>query len=297
MNVLSIQSSVTRGYVGNSVAAPALQALGHDIWPIDTVTFSNHPGHGGFRGRVTDAALIRDLVTGLSERGGLAGCDAVLTGYLGAAEQGPAVLQAIEEVNAGNPRALFALDPVIGDQGPEGGRVYVKPGVAEFLRDMALPRADILTPNAFELEFLSAAPVTDTASAGAAIDILRRRLAGRTRADGALVVATGLSLSDQPAGTLSILGADTAGAWRISHPAIDHPAYGAGDLFAALLLGWLLEGQTAGEAAARAATSVQAIIERTAKAGSKDLLVIGARDTLVSPGPLPRVERLPSAPR
>lgn len=283
MNILSIQSSVTRGYVGNSAAVPALQALGHDAWPINTVTFSNHPGHGGFRGRVTDAALIVDLVTGLHEHGGLAGCDAMLSGYLGAAEQGPAILQALSAVRAANAQALYVLDPVIGDRGPGGGRVYVKPGVAEFLRDEALPRADILTPNAFELEFLCGQPVSDTASGLAAADTLRQRLDGRARRDDALVVVTGLMLTDQPADMLSILLVDTAGAWRITHPAIGHPAYGAGDLFAALLLGRILRGEPAAEAVSRAAAAVHIIIERTARIGGKDLLLAEARDALVAP--------------
>lgn len=292
MNILSIQSSVTRGFVGNRVAALALQALGHDVWPIDTVTFSNHPGHGGFRGRVTDAALIGELLAGMREHGGLAACDAVLTGYLGAADQGPAIRQAITAVRAANPRMVFVLDPVIGDHGPQGGRVYVKPGIAEFLRDEALPQADILTPNAFELEFLTGEQANDTAAALGTVARLRKRLDGRVRQGGALVVATGLSLADRPRGRLSILGADSAGAWRIEHPAIDHPAYGAGDLFAALLLGRLLSGEPAADAAARAASAVHAVIERTAAADSKDLQVVGARDTLVAPARLFPVERL-----
>lgn len=292
MNILSIQSSVTRGYVGNSVAAPALRCLGHEVWPINTVTFSNHPGHGGFRGRVTDATLITELVLGLSERGSLAACNAVLTGYFGAAEQGPAALQAVAAVRAANPRALFALDPVIGDHGPDGGRIYVKPGVAGFLRDEAATCADIVTPNAFELEFLSGERVTDTASALVAIGRLRARLDGRVRQHGALVIATGLSLTDQPAGTLSIVGADAAGAWRVAHPAIDHPAYGAGDLFAALFLGRLLDGEEAGAAAALAAGSVHLIVERTAMAADKDLRIIGSRDALIAPARRFPVERL-----
>lgn len=292
MNILSIQSSVTRGYVGNRVATAALQALGHDVWPIDTVTFSNHPGHGGFRGRVTDAALIGELLAGLEERGGLAGCDALLTGYLGAAEQGPAIRQAVAATRAANPRMVFMLDPVIGDHGPQGGRVYVKPGVAEFLRDDALPQADIITPNAFELEFLGGEKASDTAAALGTIARLRQRLDGRVRPGGALVVATGLSLDDQPRGTLSILGVDASSGWRIRHPVIDHPAYGAGDLFAALLLGRILRGESAADAAAHAASSVHTVIERTAAAGSKDLQIIGARDTLVAPARVFPVERL-----
>lgn len=272
MNILSIQSSVARGYVGNSVAVPALQTMGHEIWRIDTVIFSNHPGHGGFRGRVTRAAEIADLVQGMLENGGLQTCDAILTGYLGALEQGPALLAAVASVRAANPKALFALDPVIGDIGPQGGRIYVKPGIAEFLRDEALRHADLVTPNAFELQFLTGMRVSDTASALLAVDALRTRLDGHARRSGALVVATGLSLEDQP-GHLTILGADKASAWRAVHPAIDHPAYGAGDLFAALLLGGLLDEQSASDAASRAAATVHEVIARTAAAGGKDLRI------------------------
>lgn len=292
MNILSIQSSVTRGHVGNSVAVPALQALGHEAWPIDTVTFSNHPGHGGFRGRVTDAALIGELTQGLSEHGGLQSCDVVLSGYLGALDQGAALLAAVDAVRTANPRALFVLDPVIGDHGPQGGRVYVKPGIAEFLRDQAVPQADIATPNAFELEFLTGQRTHDTKSALAAIAVLRARLSGRARTGGALVVATGLPLADQPAGTLSIVGAEANGAWRIAHPAIDHPAYGAGDLFAALLLGRMLNGEIASEAAAGAAGAVHAMIERTAAAGSKDLRIVAGRNDLAFPQQRFGAERL-----
>jgi pyridoxine kinase len=292
VNILSIQSSVTRGHVGNSVAVMALQCLGHDAWPIDTVTFSNHPGHGGFRGRVTDAALIGELVAGLIEHGGLRSCDAVLSGYLGALDQGPALIAAVAAARGANPNALFALDPVIGDGGPQGGRIYVKPGIAEFLRDHAMPQADIATPNAFELEFLSGLPARDTGSALAAIDRLRARMGGSTRPGGALVVATGMSLDDQPGKTLSILGADAGGAWRIGHPAVDHPAYGAGDLFAALLLGRLLNGEAASDAAALAAVAVHLVIERTAVDGNKDLRVVPNRRELVTPSQSFAIERV-----
>ncbi len=283
MNILTIQSSVTLGHVGNSVAVPALQALGHDAWPIDTVAFSNHPGHGEFRGRVASAAEIADLAAGLGDRGALAVCDAVLTGYLGSVEQGPAVLDAVTAVKAVNPRALYALDPVIGDHGPVGGRVYVKPGVAEFLRDRALGAADLVFPNAFELEFLAGAPARDTAATLAAIRRLRPRLRGGARGDGPLVVVTGLTPADQPPDTLSVIGVDGRGAWRIAHPRLDHPAHGAGDLFAALLLGRLLNGEAASTAAALAASAVHAVIARTAAAASKDLLLVAARAELTAP--------------
>ena len=129
MNILSVQSAVSYGHVGNSAAVFALQRLGHEVWRVDTVRFSNHPGHGGFRGTAASAGELADLIDGLSERGWLARADAILTGYLGAADQGSVVAAAAARVKAANPRALWALDPVIGDK----GRVFVKPGVPEFL--------------------------------------------------------------------------------------------------------------------------------------------------------------------
>src|SRR5205823_6373481 len=130
-----------------------------------------------------------------------------------------------------NPQALWVLDPVMGDH----GRCYVKPGIPEFLRDRAVPDADVLTPNAYELEFLTGRAPDTTSAALAAIEILR----GRAR-KARLVVATGLALEDRPPGDMSMIAVENGGVWRLAVPTIDHPAYGAGDIFAALLLGHLL---------------------------------------------------------
>lgn len=287
MNVLSIHSSVALGHVGNSGAVFALQRLGCEAWPINTVTFSNHPAHGGFRGRVTPAAEITDIVQGLADRGALAACDAVLSGYLGAAEQAPSVLAAVQTVRAANARALWLLDPVIGD-GPAGsGRIYVKPGVAEFLRDQAAPHADILTPNGFELGFLTDRPVDSTAAALAAVDALRATSIGRQP----LVVATGLTLRDAPAATLTMLAVDNAGAWRVTVPHLDRPAHGAGDVFAAVLLARRLAGDETPDALAHAAAAVQAVIAATDCAAA-DLALIAAQDALIDPPNRTQAERL-----
>src|SRR5262245_51513421 len=102
MNLLSIQSHVVYGHVGNSAAVFALQRLGIEVWPIQTVQFSNHTGYGAWRGRAFDAALIRELTQGVAERGVLAQCDGVLSGYLGSAEIGGAVLDAVAQVRRAN---------------------------------------------------------------------------------------------------------------------------------------------------------------------------------------------------
>ena len=282
MNILSLQSAVAYGHVGNSVAVFALQRLGHEVWPVDTVRFSNHPGHGGFRGAVTDPADLGDLVEGLAERGWLAAADAVLTGYLGAASQGPVIAAAAARVKAANPKALWALDPVIGDH----GRVFVKDGIPQFMRDTAAPAADILTPNAFELGYLARQPCAGLDDALAAAKKLRGS-AGR------IVVATGLP-GPQPK-TLTTLAVGPAGAWTVTTSAIEHPANGAGDLLAALFLGRYLRQREVASALALATSSVHAIVARSAAAGARELQVISAQEELVAPRRMFEAEPVPQA--
>ena len=136
MNILSIQSHVAYGHVGNSAAVFALQRLGIEVWPVHTVQFSNHPGYGGFRGHAFEGALIGDVVQGIEERGALKACHGVLSGYVGSAEIGPSIVDAVARVKRANPQALYCCDPVIGDV---GRGVYVQPGVAEFIRARMVP--------------------------------------------------------------------------------------------------------------------------------------------------------------
>jgi pyridoxine kinase len=269
MNVLSIQSAVAYGHVGNSIAAFALQRLGHEVWPIDTVRFSNHPGHGGFRGTVTNPADLAELIEGMAERGWLTAADALLTGYLGAASQGAVIAKAASRMKAANPKALWALDPVIGDH----GRVFVKDGIPQFMRDSAVPMADIVLPNAFELGYLTGRPSQDPDQALAAA----RALGGAGR----IVVATGLP-GREPR-TLTTLAVGDAGAWAVTTPAIDHPANGAGDLFAALFLGRYLSLRSIPEALALATSSSHAIVAHSAEAGARELQIVAAQDQIVAP--------------
>jgi pyridoxine kinase len=273
MNVLSIHSSVVLGHVGNSGAQFALQRLGHEVWPIATVVLSNHPAHGSYRGRVVPAAEMSELIRGLGDRGVLAGCDALLTGYLGDTAQGSVVLDAWTAIRAANPSAIWLLDPVMGDH----GRPYVGPGVTEFLRDRAVAQADIITPNAFELEFLTSRSPDTTMAALAAIDMLRQRQE-RPR----LIVATGLTLADRPPGDITMLAVDDTGVWRLAVPALDHPAHGAGDIFAAVLLGRLLLGDATPEALSHTASAVYGIVAQSPR-DSAELALITAQSELFVP--------------
>jgi pyridoxine kinase len=173
MNILSIQSWVSYGHVGNASAVFPLQRLGANVWPINTVQFSNHTGYGHWTGEVYTGESVRTLVDGIAARDVLATCDAVLSGYMGDAGIGEAILYAVGRVRAANPAAVYCCDPVIGDT--DTG-VYVRPGIEVFLRDRALPLADIATPNQFEIERLTGIDCSTLDRAKAAVAALAERM-------------------------------------------------------------------------------------------------------------------------
>jgi pyridoxine kinase len=266
--ILSIQSHVVYGHVGNAAAVFPLQRLGREVWPLMTVQFSSHTGYAGWRGRAFDAAMIDECVSGLQAIGVLSRCAGLLTGYLGKAEIGEAALRALERVRAANSEAAYACDPVIGDvgRGP-----YVAAGVGEFFRDRALTLATIATPNAFELEWLTGEPARDLQTARRAIAALRER-------GPQVVVAKSLMLDDTPADALDMLAGDEAGFWRLRTPKLPIAVNGAGDLFAALFFHHWLETRRTREALSRAASAVHAIVNATMAAGSRELSLIAAQD-------------------
>ena len=159
MKILSIQSSVAYGHAGNSSAVFPLQRLGHEVWAVNTVHFSNHTGYGAWRGPLLAPSDVAEVITGIEERGVLPQCDAVLSGYQGAEEVGEVVLDAVARVKAANPAAVYCCDPVMGDV---GRGFFVRPGIPEFMRDKVIPAADLATPNQFELEFLTGRQVGST---------------------------------------------------------------------------------------------------------------------------------------
>ena len=152
MTILSIQSSVAYGHVGNSAAVFPLQRIGVEVWPVNTVHFSNHTGYGAWRGMVLAAETIADVIQGIEERGVLHRCDGVLSGYMGDASLGEVILDAFTRVKRANPNAVYCCDPVMGDV---GRGFFVRPGIPEFMRDRAVPAATLVTPNQFELEYLA----------------------------------------------------------------------------------------------------------------------------------------------
>jgi len=210
MAILSIQSWVAYGHVGNAVASFALQRLGMEVWAANTVNFSNHPGYGQWRGERAGGPAVTALVDGVASLGVLGQCEAVLSGYLGSADMAAAVLHAASLVRAANPAALYCCDPVIGDTAPG---IYVEGAIPAFLRDRCLPAADILTPNHFELGFLSGRPVTSLAAAKDAANHLRHAMR-----PGGIVLVTSLLTPQTPAGAIDLLVVDSAGSHRLRTP-------------------------------------------------------------------------------
>jgi pyridoxine kinase len=277
--VLSVQSRVAYGHVGNAAAVFPLQCLGIEAWALDTVAFSNHTGHGRWRGDVVAAETVATLFEGIADLGVLPSLDAVLSGYIGTAETGAVLLDIVGRVKAANPRALFCCDPVIGDTDTGS---YVRDGVAEFFRDAALPLADIVTPNRFELEYLTGRTVGDLRDAAEAAAALCAQ-GPKT------VLLTSLSLIPDH---LTMLASGAEGAWAVETPRLPVELNGCGDVTAALFLGHLLGGASLADALNRTAASMFAVIETTVQLGRYELALVTSRAELAQPSRQFPVRRL-----
>jgi len=269
-SVLSVQSRVAYGHVGNAAAVFPLQCLGIEAWALDTVAFSNHTGHGRWRGDVVAAEAVASLFEGIADLGVLPGIDAVLSGYIGTAETGAVLLDIVARVKTANPRATFCCDPVIGDVDTGS---YVRDGVAEFFRYRALALADIATPNRFELEYLTGSAIGSLGEAAKAVAQLRSRGPG-------IVLVTSL---DTAPDRLTMLAAGPDGAWAVETPRLAAMLNGCGDVTAALFLGHLLNGEALPDALARTAASMFAVIETTVGMGRYELALVAAREELARP--------------
>ncbi len=277
MNILSIQSWVTYGHVGNASAVFPLQRLGAEVWAINTVQFSNHTGYGDWKGAVYSGASVRDLLDGVAARGAFGRCDAVLSGYVGGADIGEAILHAVGSVRRANAKALYCCDPVIGD---DDTGVYVRPGIEAFLRERALPAADIATPNRFEIERLTGIACTTLHEAKQAV----LRLRGMLHEDGpACVLLTSLQTNETPAGHIDMMTFQ-AGAFHVLRtPRLDVNVNGAGDAIAALFLFHQLRTGSAVKALEAAGSSVYGLLRQTAEAGSREILTVAAQEEFVMP--------------
>jgi len=277
VNILSIQSWVAYGHVGNASAVFPLQRLGAEVWSINTVQFSNHTGYGDWTGEVYSGQSVRDLVDGIAARDALRHCDAVLSGYMGDAAIGEAILHAVAQVRQANAAAVYCCDPVIGDT--DTG-VYVRPGIEDFLRDRALPRADIATPNRFELARL-------TGQDCGTIDAAKRavaQLAALMRSDGLrCVLLTSLETESTPGDHIDMMVFESGLFHLLRTPRLPLAVNGAGDAIAALFLFHRLNTGSAVAALEAAGSSVHGLLRRTAEAGSREILTVAAQDEFVAP--------------
>jgi pyridoxine kinase len=277
MNILSIQSWVSYGHVGNASAVFPLQRLGANVWPINTVQFSNHTGYGHWTGEVYTGESVRTLVDGIAARDVLATCDAVLSGYMGDAGIGEAILYAVGRVRAANPAAVYCCDPVIGDT--DTG-VYVRPGIEVFLRDRALPLADIATPNQFEIERLTGIDCSTLDRAKAAVAALAERMRpGGLRC----VLLTSLETESAPGDHIDMMAAEGGAFHLLRTPRLPVSVNGAGDAIAALFLFHRLRTGSAVAALEAAGSSVHGVLRRTAEEGSREIQMVAAQEEFVSP--------------
>jgi pyridoxine kinase len=277
VNILSIQSWVSYGHVGNASAMFPLQRLGAEVWAINTVQFSNHTGYGDWTGAVYSGQSVRELVDGIAARGALERCDAVLTGYVGGADIGDAILHAVTSVRRAKPEALYCCDPVIGDA--DTG-VYVRPGIEAFLRTQALPAADIATPNRFEIERLTGLNCSTLHGAKQAVLRMRSMLHG----DGpAFVLLTSLETEGTPADCIDMMTFADGAFHLLRTPRLQLNVNGAGDAVAALFLFHQIRTGSAVTAMEAAGSSIYGLLRRTAELGSREILTVAAQDEFVTP--------------
>ncbi|AGH39400.1 Pyridoxamine kinase [Bibersteinia trehalosi USDA-ARS-USMARC-188] len=275
-NVLSIQSHVVYGYAGNKAAVFPMQLLGVDTWALNTVQFSNHTQYGKWKGMVIPKEQIGEIAQGIAEIEALHECDAILSGYIGAAEQGAEILAAVAKIKALNPNAIYFCDPVMGH--PDKGCI-VAPGVAEFLRDEAMAKADIIAPNLVELRELTGLPVLDF---DGAIEAIRTILGKGVKK----VLVKHLSRVGKDPSQFEMLLATQEGIWHISRPLHEFKAkdpVGVGDLTSGIFLANLLNGKSDVEAFEHTANAVNDVMSVTQQSGKYELQIIQARELIVHP--------------
>ncbi len=271
--ILSIQSHVAYGHVGNCAAVFPLQRMGHEVIAINTVQFSNHTGYGDWGGQVFGADHIRDILAGLKRRGVLDRVDALLTGYLGDFAIGDIILETLETLPAS---AVWLCDPVIGDV---GRGVFVRDGIPDYFKYRALPCANIITPNQFELEYLTAHRIETLDHAKEAC-----RIAHEMGPE--VILLTSLIHDKTPKDRIEMMVSVKGGEfYTVSTPRLhfDVAPNGGGDCTAAVFLSHYLHGETIEATLKKTAASIFKVFEKTKTAGNRELALIQAQDDFVHP--------------
>jgi pyridoxine kinase len=266
--ILSIQSEVVYGHVGNGVARLALQRLSHEVFSLPTVIYSAHPGHGKHAGMAIPAEQMTALIDSLDTLGYLKSCTAVLSGYLGRADQASVVADAVQRVKSGNTNAVYCCDPVSGDT---HSGAYVSDEIAGAIAARLIPISDICTPNAYEL-----GRFTDRVVESPETAIQAARELGP-----ALVICTSVPSHDPD--RIATLAVTQKSAWLTETPRRETAPHGAGDLLTAVFLGQYLRSRDVPGALGLAASTVDAVLRATLRAGSDELLVVQEQARIAEP--------------
>jgi len=278
MAVLSIQSHVVYGYAGNTAAVFPLQRLGREVWAVNTVEFSNHTGYGSWRGIVLGAQLVSDLVTGLEERGALTRCDAVLSGYLGDASIGKAIIESVKKVRDSNANAIYCCDPVMGDT---GRGFYVKPDIPDMFKNELIPLADIICPNQFELEVITGIEIKTIKDALKAINKIHEM-------GPSVVLVTSFK---EEHGKLSMIASDKKNMYKTTTTELNlgNNAAGTGDMTTAVFLSRYMETKDIKTTLELCTASVFGVLESSYKGSIKnnknliELKIIDEQHQFISP--------------
>lgn len=274
-NILSLQSHVAYGYVGNKAAVFPLQRLGHEVININTVQFSNHTGYGSWTGDIMSIEHIDKIFDGLNQRGVLENLDGVLTGYLGDKSLGDILLRWLKVIREKNPQVVYCCDPVIGDT--DRG-IFVRPGVPEFFANQAVSQANILTPNQFELTNLTGIEINTLKDAELACQQLHQRGAK-------MILVTSLTRNEMPHEQIEMLLSCPNETLLVATPRLDMPIApnGSGDMTAAVFLAKYLETKDPAASLAHTAAAIYAVFCKTQQLDRRELAIIQAQEELVTP--------------
>lgn len=270
MNILSIQSHVSYGYVGNKAATFPLQSLGLEVWPINTVQFSNHTGYGSWKGEIFSPEHIRSIIEGLESLDLAKQCAAIVSGYIGDKAIGEVIIETVKRFRKANPCLLYLCDPVMGDGGGKG--CFVKNDIPEFFRKQCLNVANIITPNHVEAESLWGKEICTLPQLQNACSFFHTNGVR-------IVVITRLQLKNPTDSAIysAFLSVKNGQQWLATAPKIKltYPVNGSGDLFSALYLGHFLLTTDPVQAFAQAMNTTHKIIAATAETKQRELKIIG----------------------
>lgn len=271
--ILSIQSHVAYGHVGNSASVFPMQRLGVEVWPVHTVNFSNHTGYGAWRGPLMDPGDVADVITGIGEREAFAEVDAVLSGYQGGEGIGATILEAVAAVKAANPKAIYACDPVMGNA--KSG-CFVHESIPVLLRDKVVPQADLITPNQFELGFLTETEPETLEETLASVDAARAM-------GPSTILVTSVLRPDRPEGTIEMLACHEDEAWIVRTPHLPLKANGSGDVTAALFTSHWLRSRDLQQALGATVSAVFDLLQLTLDSGRRELQLVQAQEAYAHP--------------